>query len=65
MTTVLQSLNKSHMKYALHNKSRMIFHDQKTLSLNFKRSQSQMFCKIGVLKNIAIFTANIFAGVTF
>ena len=41
MTIVLvQSLNKMHMKYVLHNKFRMmIFHDQKALSLNFKSRQ--------------------------
>ena len=27
----------------------IIFHDQKTISLNFKSSRSQMFFKIGVL----------------
>ena len=27
----------------------IMFHDQKTLSLNFKRSRSQMFFKISVL----------------
>ena len=58
MTIVLvQSLNKMHMKYVLHNKFRMIiFHDQKALSLNFKSSRSQMFFKIDVLKNLAMFT---------
>ena len=58
MTNVLvQSLNKMHMKYVLHNKFRMIiFHDQKALSLNFKNSCLQMFFKIDVLKNLAIFT---------
>ena len=34
----------------------MIFHDQKTHSLNFKSSRSQMFFKIGVLKHFALFT---------
>ena len=52
MTTVLlQSLNKMHRKYVFHNKFRMIiFHDQKTFSLNFKSSRSQMFFKIDVLR---------------
>ena len=46
-----------HMKYVFHSKFRMIiFHDQKTFSLKFKSSCSQMFSKIGVLKNFAIFT---------
>ena len=58
-----------HVKYVLHNKFRIIiFHDQKTLSLNFvlfnfikkhfqsKRNRSQMFFKIDVLKNFAMFT---------
>ena len=36
--------------HVFHNKFRMIiFHDQKTLSLNFKSSHLQMFFKIGVL----------------
>ena len=50
MTNVLvQSLNKMHMKYVLHNKFRMIiFHDQKALSLNFKSSHLRMFFKIDV-----------------
>ena len=58
ITNVLvQSLNKMHMKYVLHNKFRMIiFHDQKALSLNFKSSCLQMFFKIDVLKNLAMFT---------
>ena len=58
MTNVLmQSLNKMYMKYVLHDKFRMIiFHDQKTLSLNFKSSYSQTFFKIDVLKNLAMFT---------
>ena len=57
MTTVLvQSLNKMHMKYVFHNKLRILFQNQKTLSLNFKSSHLQMFFKIGVLKNLAIFT---------
>ena len=58
MTNVLmKSFNKMHMKYVLHNKFRMIiFHDQKALSLNFKSSRSQMFFKIDVLKNLAMFT---------
>ena len=34
----------------------IIFHDQKSLSLNFKSSRSQMFFKIDVLKNLAMFT---------
>ena len=39
------------MKHAFHNKFRMIiFHDLKTLSLNFKSSRSPMFFKIDVLK---------------
>ena len=55
-----------HNKYVFHNKFRMIiFHDQKTLSLNFKSSRSQMFFKIGVLENFAIFEENICAGVNF
>ena len=46
-----------HMKYTFHNKFRMIiFHDQKTLLLNFKSNHSYMYFKIGVLKNFAIFT---------
>ena len=44
------------MKHVFHNKFRMIFHDQKTLSLNFKSSRSQMFFKIGILKLFALFT---------
>ena len=58
ITNVLvQSLNKMHMKYILHNKFRMvIFHDQKPISLNFESSHSQMFFKIGILKNLAMFT---------
>ena len=45
------------MKYVLHNKFRMIiFHDQKALSLNFKSTHLQMFLKIDVLKNLAMFT---------
>ena len=35
--------------HVFHNKLRTIFHDQKTLSLNFKSSGSQIFFKIGVL----------------
>ena len=36
MTTVLvQSPNKKHVKHVFQNKFRMIFHDQKTLSLNW------------------------------
>ena len=43
--------------FVLHNKFRMIiFHDQKVLSLNFKSSLLQMFFKIDVLKNLAMFT---------
>ena len=54
---LMQSPNKIHVKYAFHNKFRMIiFHDQKALSLNFKSSRSQMFFKIDVLKNLAMFT---------
>ena len=54
---LVQSQNKMHMKYILHNKFRMIiFHDQKVLSLNFKSSRSQMFFKIDILKNLAMFT---------
>ena len=34
----------------------IIFHDQKALSLNFKSRRLQMFFKISVLKNFAIFT---------
>ena len=58
MTNALvQSLDKMHMTYVFHNKFRMIiFHDQKTLSLNFKNNRSQMFFKIDVLKNFAMFT---------
>ena len=57
MTTALvQSLNKRHMKHVFHNKIRMIIHDQKTLSLIFKSSHSQMIFTIGVLKHFAIFT---------
>ena len=57
MTTVLvQSLNKRHMKYVFHNKFRKIFHDQKTLSLNFKSNLSQIFFEISVLNYFAIFT---------
>ena len=53
----MQSLNEMYMKYVLHNKFRMIiFYDQKALSLNFKSSRSQMFFKIDVLKNLAMFT---------
>ena len=60
MTTVLvQSLNKMQMKYVFHNKfsqyDNAYFMNQKTLSLNFKSSRSQMFFKIGVLKNFTIF----------
>ena len=54
---LVQSLNNMHMKYVFLNTFKMIkFHDQKTLSLNFKSSRSQMFFKIDVLKNFAIFT---------
>ena len=54
VTTVLVQMRK---KYLFHNKFRMIiFHDQKTLSLNFKISCSQMFFNIGVRKNFKIFT---------
>ena len=58
MTELLvQSLNNMHMKYVFLNTFKMIkFHDQKTLSLNFKSSHSQMFFKIDVLKNFATFT---------
>ena len=57
MTSVLvQSLNKRHMKYVFCNKFRMIFHDQKTLSLNFKSNRLQTFFKISFLKHFAIFT---------
>ena len=58
MTKLLvQSLNNMHIKYVFLNTFKMIkFHDQKTLSLNFKSSRSQMFFKIDVLKNFAIFT---------
>ena len=57
MTVLVQSLNKMHIKYVFHNKFRIIiFHDQKSLSLNFKSSRSKMFFKIAVLKNFAIFT---------
>ena len=57
MTTVLvQPPDKKHMKYVFHNKFRMIFHDQKTLSLNLKNSRLQMFFKIDVLNHFAIFT---------
>ena len=59
MTTVLlQLLNKMHMKYVFHNRFSMIVPikiNQKALSLNFKSSRSQMFFKIGVLNNFAIF----------
>ena len=54
---LVQSLNKWLMKYDFHNKFKMIiFHDQKVLLLNFKSSRSQMFFKIDVLKNLAMFT---------
>ena len=57
ITVLVQSLNKMHIKYAFHNKFRIIiFHDQKSLPLNFKSSRSKMFFKIAVLKNFAIFT---------
>ena len=53
----MQSLNKMHIKYVLHNKFTMItFHDQKALSLNFKSSRSQMFFKIDALNNLAMVT---------
>ena len=55
ITVLVQSLNKRHMKYVFH-KFRIIFQDQKTLSLIFKSSRSQMIFKIGVLKHYAIFT---------
>ena len=46
-----------HMKYVFYNKfSMIIFNDQKTLSSNSKSSRLQMFFKIGVFKNFAIFT---------
>ena len=51
----MQSLNKMQMKYALHNKFIVIFHDQKSLSLNFRSSRLQMFFKIDVLQNLAMF----------
>ena len=58
ITVVLvQSFNKIHMKFTLDNKFRMIFHDQKSLSLNFKSSHLQMFCKTHL--------ENTCAGVTF
>ena len=58
LTTVLvQLLNKMHMKNVFHNEFRMIiFHDQKTLSLNFKSHRLHVFFKIAVLKNFSIFT---------
>ena len=57
MTIVLvQSLNKMHMKSFLHSKFRMMFHDQNTISLNFKSSHSRMFFRIDILKNLAMFT---------
>ena len=62
---LMQSLNKMHMKYVLHNKFRMIFHDQKALPLNFRSSRSQMFFKIDFLKNLAMLQENTSAGVTF
>ena len=52
----MQSLNKMHIKQVLHDKFGMIFPDQKALSLNFKSNRSQMFLKIDVLKNLAMFT---------
>ena len=53
MTIVLVNVH----EIRFHNKFRMIiFHDQKTLSWNFKSSRSQMFFKIGALKNFAMFT---------
>ena len=54
-----------HMEYVFHNKFGMIFHDQKTISLNFKSNRSQMFFKIGVLKNFAIFTGKRLRWITF
>ena len=54
---LVPSLGKMHMKYVFHNKLKMIiFHDQETLSLNFKSSRSQIFLKIGVLRSFPIFT---------
>ena len=55
MTTVLvQVRNRMHMKYVFHNKFRITFHDQKTLSLNSKSRLSQIFFQIGVLKNFVM-----------
>ena len=57
MTNVLVQSLKMHMKYVLYNKFRMIiFYDQEALTLNFKSSRLQMFFKIDVLKNLAMFT---------
>ena len=57
LTTVLvQLLNKMHMKNVFHNEFRMIiFHDQKTLSLDLKSRRLHVFFKIAVLKNFSIF----------
>ena len=45
------------MKYDFHNEFRMIIsNDQKTLSISFKSRRSQMFFKIGVLRNFVTFT---------
>ena len=35
--------NERYVKHVFHNKFRMIFHDQKTLSLNFKSNRSLIF----------------------
>ena len=57
MTNVLVQSLKMHMKYVLYNKFRMIIlHDQEALTLNFKSNRLQMFFKIDVLKNLAMFT---------
>ena len=53
-TVLVQPLNKMRMKYVFNNKFRMIM-PIKTLPLNFRNSRSQMFFKISVLKNFAIF----------
>ena len=45
--------NKRYMKYVFHNKFRMIFHDQKTLLLNFKSNHSLFFFNISNLKHFA------------
>ena len=52
MTTVF---DKMHMKYVFHNKFRIIFHDQKILSVTFKSSRIKLVIKYWASEELLLF----------